>query len=91
MTLEQVAPAVNSKLRYAYDFGDDWEHDILVEKVLDRDETATYPRCTGGRRAAPPEDCGGTWGYAELKDAGGFDPASFDLEPAQQRVQATCR
>jgi len=66
VTLEQVAPAVNSKLRYAYDFGDDWEHDILVEKVLDRDETATYPRCTGGRRAAPPEDCGGTWGYADL-------------------------
>ncbi len=66
VTLEQVAPAVNSKLRYTYDFGDDWQHDILVEKVLDRDETATYPRCTGGRRAAPPEDCGGTWGYADL-------------------------
>jgi Plasmid pRiA4b ORF-3-like protein len=66
VTLEQVAPAVNNKLRYTYDFGDDWEHDILVEKTLDRDETATYPRCTGGRRAAPPEDCGGTWGYADL-------------------------
>jgi hypothetical protein len=66
VTLEQVAPAVNSKLRYTYDFGDDWEHDILVEKVLDRNETATYPRCTGGRRAAPPDDCGGIWGYAEL-------------------------
>jgi len=66
VTLEQVAPRVNSKLRYTYDFGDDWDHDILVEKVLDRDETAAYPRCTGGRRAAPPEDCGGIWGYAEL-------------------------
>ena len=66
VTLEQVAPAVNSKLRYTYDFGDDWEHDILVEKVLDHDETAAYPRCTGGRRAAPPDDCGGIWGYAEL-------------------------
>jgi len=68
VTLEQVAPAVNSKLRYIYDFGDDWEHDILVEKVLDRDHTATYPQCTGGRRAAPPEDCGGVWGYADLVD-----------------------
>jgi len=65
-TLEQVAPAVNSTLRYTYDFGDDWDHDIRVEKVLDRDETARYPRCTGGRRAAPPDDCGGVWGYAEL-------------------------
>ena len=66
VTLEQVAPAVNSKLRYTYDFGDDWDHDIRVEKVLDHDETAGYPRCTGGRRAAPPDDCGGIWGYAEL-------------------------
>ena len=66
VTLEQVAPAVKSKIRYTYDFGDDWEHEILVEKVLDHDKTATYPRCTGGRRAAPPEDCGGIWGYAEL-------------------------
>src|SRR5207344_3292033 len=53
-------------IRYTYDFGDDWEHDVLVEKVLDRDSTISYPRCTGGRRAAPPEDCGGIWGYADL-------------------------
>jgi hypothetical protein len=66
VTLEQVAPAAKSKLHYTYDFGDDWEHDILVEKVLDREGTAVYPRCTGGRRAAPPDDCGGIYGYAEL-------------------------
>ena len=57
---------MHSKIRYTYDFGDDWEHDILVEKVFDRNETTAYPRCTSGRRAAPPEDCGGIWGYAEL-------------------------
>ena len=68
MTLEQVAPAEKSRLRYTYDFGDDWEHDILVEKVIDPDEAVVYPRCTGGRRAAPPEDCGGVWGYAELME-----------------------
>ena len=69
VTLEQVAPDAQSKIRYTYDFGDDWEHDIRVEKVLDRDETASYPRCTGGRRAAPPEDCGGVSGYADLVEA----------------------
>jgi hypothetical protein len=65
VTLEQVAP-VGSKFRYTYDFGDDWVHDIVVEKLLERDSTVLYPRCTGGRRAAPPDDCGGIWGYAEL-------------------------
>jgi Plasmid pRiA4b ORF-3-like protein len=69
VTLEQVAPTVRSAIRYIYDFGDDWEHDVLVEKVLDRDSTVSYPRCTGGRRAAPPEDCGGIWGYADLAQA----------------------
>jgi Plasmid pRiA4b ORF-3-like protein len=68
VTLEQVAPGARSKIRYTYDFGDDWAHDILVEKVLDRDEAVSYPRCTGGRRAAPPEDCGGTWGYGDLTE-----------------------
>jgi len=66
VTLEQVAPGERSRIRYTYDFGDDWEHEIVVEKVLDRDAAVRYPRCTGGRRAAPPEDCGGVWGYADL-------------------------
>jgi Plasmid pRiA4b ORF-3-like protein len=67
VTLEQVAPRATDKIRYTYDFGDDWEHEILVEKVLDRDQVAVaQPRCTGGRRAGPPEDCGGIWGYAQL-------------------------
>ena len=79
VTLEQVAPTADSKLRYTYDFGDNWDHDLLVEKVFDRDQTATYPRCTGGRRAGPPEDCGGIWGYAELVESLG-DPADPEHE-----------
>jgi hypothetical protein len=65
VTLEQVAPEGGSKINYTYDFGDDWQHDIVVEKVLGPGEPSR-PRCTGGRRAAPPEDSGGVWGYAEL-------------------------
>ncbi|MGH2602347.1 MAG: plasmid pRiA4b ORF-3 family protein, partial [Dehalococcoidia bacterium] len=75
--LEQVAPGEKSKIRYTYDFGDDWEHEILVEKVLERDKAAKYPRCTGGRRAAPPEDCGGIWGYSWLVEVLA-DPAHPD-------------
>lgn len=68
VTLEQVAPGPRSKITYTYDFGDDWEHGIVVEKVLEPTGSSGLPRCTGGRRAAPPDDCGGLWGYAELAE-----------------------
>jgi hypothetical protein len=51
------------KFRYLYDFGDNWEHEIVVEKVIEPAADVTYPRCIEGRRACPPEDCGGPWGY----------------------------
>lgn len=55
-----------SKFTYTYDFGDDWRHSIVVEKVFPADRTTALPACIDGRRACPPEDCGGTWGYREL-------------------------
>lgn len=51
---------------YTYDFGDNWKHKVTVEKVVPSTSDLELPACTGGRRAGPPEDCGGTWGYAEL-------------------------
>lgn len=66
VTLEQVAATPGEKITYTYDFGDSWEHLITVEKVLPREPAVVYPRCVTGRRAAPPEDCGGVYGYAEL-------------------------
>jgi hypothetical protein len=66
VTLEQVAPAAKERFRYLYDFGDNWLHDVEVEAVVDRDPAAAYPRCTGGRRAAPADDSGGVWGHEEL-------------------------
>jgi Plasmid pRiA4b ORF-3-like protein len=44
---------------YEYDFGDDWQHEILVEKVLTSKSNNLEPVCIGGKRACPPEDCGG--------------------------------
>ncbi|EMI56629.1 IS1096 element passenger TnpR family protein [Rhodopirellula sallentina] len=56
------------KLRYEYDFGDNWQHEIKLEKILrDCNEPAeAFPRCIAGEHACPPEDCGGVWGYADL-------------------------
>lgn len=54
------------KFEYVYDFGDCWEHSIIVEKILEEDNTKQYPVCIDGERACPPEDCGSIWGYAEL-------------------------
>ena len=68
VTLEHIAGRPKDKINYLYDFGDNWDHQILVEKVLDPDPSLTKARCIGGRRAAPPEDCGGVWGYMELID-----------------------
>lgn len=77
VTLEQVAPGVGGKFDYLYDFGDAWDHEIVVEKVLEPGKAGTLPRCTGGRRAAPPEDCGGIGGYADLVEILA-DPAHED-------------
>ncbi len=64
-TLAEIAPAEKAKFFYDYDFGDGWEHTIVVEKILPLDPEAEYPICTGGERACPPDDSGGPWGYAE--------------------------
>ena len=54
---------------YEYDFGDSWEHELLVEKMLSLEEGKRYPICLTGKRACPPEDCGGIWGYARFLEA----------------------
>jgi hypothetical protein len=67
--LADLVGSVGDRLLYRYDFGDDWEHDIEVEAVHAAVPGTDYPRCTTGRRAAPPEDCGGWPGYDSLLDA----------------------
>jgi len=64
--LAEVVPAAESRMRYIYDFGDNWEMDILVEKILPPDDDFKSPVCLAGKRAGPPEDCGGAWGYENL-------------------------
>ena len=59
----------NSHAQYVYDFGDGWQHVISLEKIVHREENIQYPRCLAGKRACPPEDCGGIGGYAQLLEA----------------------
>ena len=55
-------------MKYTYDFGDDWIHDITIEKIIETDIKLTKPICIKAKMANLPEDCGGPWGYAELLD-----------------------
>ena len=59
--------AIGEKFKYIYDYGDDWEHAIKVENILPFDAKTKYPNCVAGKLACPPEDCGGIWGYMELR------------------------
>jgi hypothetical protein len=58
-----------TRFTYEYDFGDSWQHEIVLEKTLEPEPDVGYPRCVEGERACPPEDCGGVWGYAEFLEA----------------------
>lgn len=68
VSLGQLISGVGDRLRYTYDFGDDWEHEIAVEDLLDADPDTHYPMLVAAKGACPPEDCGGRWGYTELKE-----------------------
>ena len=67
--LDSLGLAEKDKLEYVYDFGDWWEHTILVEAVRPRKGGEVLPVCVTGRRAFPPEDCGGIWAYGDLLEA----------------------
>jgi hypothetical protein len=67
--LSQVVDQGLKKFGYVYDMGDNWGHTIQVEKVLDAEPGVRYPRCVAGKRACPPEDCGGPWGYGDFLQA----------------------
>ena len=63
--LDSVAQQ-SGRFFYDYDFGDGWKHEIEVEKILPAETAVHYPRCVDGKRACPPEDCGGPPGYEYL-------------------------
>jgi hypothetical protein len=69
VTLATLVWGEQFKFLYEYDFGDSWEHELLIEKMLPFEAGKRYPVCLTGKRACPPEDCGGIWGYADFLEA----------------------
>ena len=68
--LYDVAPKEGLKFLYTYDFGDDWQHEIFIEKIQEEDARFVgKPVCIGGENAGPPEDIGGIYGYYETLKA----------------------
>jgi len=67
--LSRIVSGEKFKFTYEYDFGDSWEHTILVEKILPPDPQRKLPVCIKGKRACPPEDIGGVWGYDTFLEA----------------------
>ena len=87
VTIEQVLTGPGAKLTYVYDYGDYWEHVVRVERTYQGDPEVPYPRCIGGRRAAPPEDCGGLWEYQEsLREHGDAGADVFDRDELNRRL-----
>ncbi len=105
--LRNVPLAIGGVLQYLYDFGDDWQHDLLLEAVMLSDPQLDYPLCIAGERNGPPEDAGGSLRYADYLEAlanrrhpdhremlewrGPFDPEAFSLDEINARLRTEFR
>jgi len=69
VTLAKALGARTKRFLYVYDFGDNWEHEVLVEKIVTGNSGSERPLCLGGKRHRPPEDCGGPPGYQNFLEA----------------------
>lgn len=73
----------NKAMNYTYDYGDNWEHRVELEKILDREPNEEYPKCIAGRRDCPPEDSGGIWNYNESIAEEDLKYEEFDCEDVE--------
>ena len=106
-TLRQLSLAERVPFAYEYDFGDGWEHTLVVEKIVPSEEGSRYPVCLAGKRACPPEDVGGVWGYEAYLEAlqdpshpdhedllawrGEFDPEAFSVQAVNAALRGAGR
>jgi hypothetical protein len=67
VALRDLRLRIKERFRYEYDFGDFWQHQIRLERILPFSPTRSYPVCLAGARQSPPEDCGGPWAFMDLR------------------------
>jgi hypothetical protein len=83
LTIRVLLRQGGGRVGYIYDYGDDWTHEVRLEKQVALAPGAILPQCLDGKRACPPEDCGGIYGYADIvrmsKDPT-FKPEGFSRE-----------
>jgi len=105
--IRNVLPGVGAEFEYEYDFGDDWQHDLLLEAVMQSGPDTACPRCIAGERRCPPEDVGGSGGYADYLEVladpdheehqnmmewrGPFDPETFSVESVNRELEKKFR
>jgi len=105
--LRDVVSQVGTPFVYAYDFGDDWRHDLLLEAILLPETDQQYPCCIAGERRGPPEDVGGPPGYQDYLEAmadpkheehkdklqwrGPWAPEAFSLADVNKQLQKKSR
>jgi hypothetical protein len=77
--LTKILEAEGESIIYTYDFGDNWRHDVVLEKILPANDLVKIPICLDGARHCPPEDVGGVSGYQEFLEAI-FDPTHEEYE-----------
>lgn len=67
--IRKLLSGIGAEFEYVYDFGDYWQHDLLLEAILPPPQNTSYPRCIGGERNCPPQDAGGPRGYEDYLEA----------------------
>ncbi len=65
--LGSLVKAPGQSFNYIYDFGDQWTHAVVLERMLERNRSLVHPKCIAGENACPPEDVGGSYGYRKLQ------------------------
>ena len=83
-TLSDLNIRLGQRFLYTYDFGDYWQHEVRLEKITEPEPSKTYPVCIGGKRACPPEDCGGPWTYQELLHLARSPFRDYERKQAQE-------